>query len=89
MGGKATSYNLPGNDGHGVLSAAENGGTRYSSKVSGRVGSRENYELPIVDGELGWKNNKDPSRESGEEMNFRNAVPRAQITMGITLLHKT
>lgn len=54
---KRGSLSLPGKEGHGVLSVAQNERrTRASSKLTGGVGNLEQCELAMVDGELGWKN---------------------------------
>lgn len=54
---KRVSLSPPGKEGHGVLSAAQNGRrTRASSKLTGRVGNLEECELAMVDAVLGWKN---------------------------------
>lgn len=54
---KQVSHPPPGNEGRGILSAAENGRRiRSSSNLAGRVGSLDECELPIMDEELGLGN---------------------------------
>lgn len=54
---KRVSLSSPGKEGHGILSAAQNGRRiRGSSQLTDRVGNPEECELAMVDGELGWKN---------------------------------
>lgn len=54
---KRVSLSPPGKEGHGILSAAQNGRRiRASSQLTDRVGNPEECELAMVDGELRWKN---------------------------------